>query len=239
MASARHVLAIDQGTTSTRAIVFDPNGLPSATSQREFEQHYPRAGWVEHDPEVIWRDVLAVSRDALARASLGVSDIAAIGITNQRETVVLWERASGKPVHRAIVWQDRRTAVRCRQLQEAGHDGLVQERTGLVIDPYFSATKLAWLLDEVDGARAAAERGELAFGTIDSFLLWHLTGGRVHATDATNASRTMLYNIHQQDWDDDLLAPASPSRARCCRRSGTRARCSGPRRVGCSGHPCP
>jgi glycerol kinase len=213
VANARHVLAIDQGTTSTRAIVFDPNGRPSVSSQREFEQHYPRAGWVEHDPETIWRDVLAVSHDALARAGLGVSEIAAIGITNQRETVVLWERASGKPVHRAIVWQDRRTAVRCRQLQEAGHDGLVQERTGLVIDPYFSATKLAWLLDEVDGARAAAERGELAFGTIDSFLLWHLTGGRVHATDATNASRTMLYNIHQQDWDDDLLGLLAIPRA--------------------------
>jgi glycerol kinase len=205
LARPRHVLAIDQGTTSTRALVFDQAGEPGASSQREFEQHYPQAGWVEHDPEVIWTDTLAVSRNALAAAGLDAAEIAAIGITNQRETVVLWERASGRPVHPAIVWQDRRTAARCRQLRAEGLDPLVQERTGLLIDPYFSATKLAWLLDEVGGARAAAERGELAFGTIDSFLLWRLTGGRVHATDATNASRTMLYDIHRQDWDDELL----------------------------------
>jgi glycerol kinase len=205
VARPRHVLAIDQGTTSTRALVFDQAGAPGATSQREFEQHYPQAGWVEHDPDVIWTDSLAVARNALATARLEAADIAAIGITNQRETVVLWERASGRPVYPAIVWQDRRTAARCRQLREEGQGPLVQERTGLLIDPYFSATKLAWLLDEVGGARAAAERGELAFGTIDSFLLWRLTGGRVHATDATNASRTMLYDIHRQDWDDDLL----------------------------------
>jgi glycerol kinase len=205
VARARHVLAIDQGTTSTRALVFDETGQSRASSQREFEQHYPRAGWVEHDPEVIWQDTLAVGRGAIAAAGLSAADIAAIGITNQRETVVVWERASGRPVHPAIVWQDRRTAARCRELQKDGHDALVQERTGLLIDPYFSATKLAWLLDEVGGARAAAERGELAFGTIDSFLLWRLTAGRVHATDATNASRTMLYDIHRQDWDDDLL----------------------------------
>ncbi|HSA82015.1 MAG TPA: glycerol kinase GlpK, partial [Geminicoccaceae bacterium] len=180
-------------------------GEPGASSQREFEQHYPQAGWVEHDPDVIWADTLAVSRNALAAAGLDAAEIAAIGITNQRETVVLWERASGRPVYPAIVWQDRRTAARCRQLKAEGLDPLVQERTGLLIDPYFSATKLAWLLDEVAGARAAAERGELAFGTIDSFLLWRLTGGRVHATDATNASRTMLYDIHRQDWDDELL----------------------------------
>jgi glycerol kinase len=205
VARARHVLAIDQGTTSTRALVFDQDGEPRASSQRELEQRYPRPGWVEHDPEAIWQDTLAVGRNALAGAGLAASEIAAIGITNQRETVVLWERASGRPVHPAIVWQDRRTAARCRQLQGEGLGPLVQERTGLLIDPYFSATKLAWLLDEVTGARAAAERGELAFGTVDSFLLWRLTGARVHATDATNASRTMLYDIHRQDWDDELL----------------------------------
>jgi glycerol kinase len=205
VARARHVLAIDQGTTSTRAIVFDRSGAPVAQRGRELEQHYPRAGWVEHDPETIWQDALAVGRAALAKAKLEPAHVAALGITNQRETVVLWERASGQPVHRAIVWQDRRTAERCRALSAAGHDALVSARTGLVIDPYFSATKLAWLLDEVAGARHAAERGELAFGTIDSFLLWRLTGGAVHATDATNAARTMLYDIHRQDWDDELL----------------------------------
>jgi len=205
VSAAHHVLAIDQGTTSSRAIVFDRAGVPVAVAQRELEQHYPRPGWVEHDPETIWRDTVAVARDALGQAGLDGSQVAAIGITNQRESVVLWERASGRPVHRVIVWQDRRTAARCRALSAAGHDSLVRERTGLVIDPYFSATKLAWLLDEIDGVRAAAERGELAFGTIDSFLLWRLTGGAVHATDASNAARTMLYDIHRQDWDDDLL----------------------------------
>jgi glycerol kinase len=205
VAGARHVLAIDQGTTSTRAMVFDASGRPLATGQREFEQHYPQPGWVEHDPEVIWRDTVEVARGAIRQAGLEAGAIAAIGITNQRETVVLWERASGRPVHRAIVWQDRRTAERCRRLLAAGHEGLVRERTGLVIDPYFSATKLAWLLDEIPGARAAAARGELAFGTIDSFLLWRLSGGAVHATDASNASRTMLFDIHRHDWDEDLL----------------------------------
>jgi glycerol kinase len=202
---AEHILAIDQGTTSSRAIVFDKAGRPAASAQREFEQHYPRDGWVEHDPETIWQDTLAVCREALERAGLDAAAIAAIGITNQRETVVLWERASGKPVYRAIVWQDRRTADRCARLVADGHEALVAARTGLVIDPYFSATKLAWLLDEVPQARTAAERGELAFGTIDSFLLWRLTDGKVHATDASNASRTMLYDIHRQDWDEDLL----------------------------------
>jgi len=203
--TAGHILAIDQGTTSTRAIVFDRRGQPVATAQREFEQHYPRSGWVEHDLETIWRDTLAMSEAAIRQAGLEAGDIAAIGITNQRETTCLWDRSSGEPAHRAIVWQDRRTAGLCRNLAADGHETLVRERTGLVIDPYFSATKLAWLLDEVPGARAAAERGDLAFGTIDSFLLWRLTGGRVHATDASNASRTMLFNIHRQDWDDDLL----------------------------------
>jgi glycerol kinase len=203
--NARHVLAIDQGTTSSRAMVFDQTGAAVAFGQRELEQHYPRPGWVEHDPEAIWRDVIATGRDAIARAGLTAGEIAAIGITNQRESVVLWERASSRVVHPVIVWQDRRTAELCRTLSAAGHDALVQARTGLVIDPYFSATKLAWLLDAIDGARAAAERGELAFGTIDSFLLWRLTGGTVHATDATNAARTMLFDIHRQDWDDELL----------------------------------
>jgi glycerol kinase len=211
--AAQHVLAIDQGTTSSRAIVFDRAGAPVAVAQRELEQHYPRSGWVEHDPETIWRDTLGVARDAIAKAGLDSAHVAAIGITNQRESVVLWDRASGNPVHRVIVWQDRRTAERCRTLSTAGHDALVRERTGLVIDPYFSATKLAWLLDEVDGVRAAAERGELAFGTIDSFLLWRLSAGAVHATDASNAARTMLYDIHRQDWDDDLLELLSIPRA--------------------------
>ena len=206
MAEAEHVVAIDQGTTSSRAIVFDRLGGIVASSQREFEQHYPQSGWVEHDAEVIWRDVVHVTREAIAKAGLNATTINAIGITNQRETVVLWDRSTGKPVHRAIVWQDRRTADFCRQLKDSGHEALVQQRTGLLLDPYFSSTKLAWLLDNVADARDAAERGELAFGTIDSFLLWHLTGGAVHATDATNASRTMLFDIKKQDWDDDLLA---------------------------------
>jgi glycerol kinase len=205
VATNQHVLAIDQGTTSTRAIVFDRAGQPLASRQREFEQHYPKPGWVEHDPETIWRDTLELGRDAIASAGLGPDAVAAIGITNQRETVVLWERATGKPVYPAIVWQDRRTAELCRRLAADGHDALVHERTGLVIDPYFSASKLAWLLENVEGARRAAEKGELAFGTIDSFLLWRLSGGEAHATDATNASRTMLFDIHRQDWDDDLL----------------------------------
>ncbi len=205
MAKAEHVLAIDQGTTSSRAMVFDQDGRPVATSQREFEQHYPQSGWVEHDALVIWRDTLEVSREAIAKAGLSANQINAIGITNQRETVVLWDRATGKPVHRAIVWQDRRTADFCQALKDAGHENMVQARTGLLLDPYFSSTKLAWLLDHVPGARDEAAKGKLAFGTIDSFLLWHLTGGAVHATDATNASRTMLFDIHKQDWDEDLL----------------------------------
>ncbi len=205
MAKAEHILAIDQGTTSSRAMIFDRHGRSVATSQREFEQHYPQSGWVEHDADLIWNDTLAVARDTIAKAGLDAREINAIGITNQRETVVVWERATGKPVHRAIVWQDRRTADFCQRLKADGHEALVQERTGLLLDPYFSSTKLAWLLDHVQGAREDAVKGKLAFGTIDSFLLWHLTGGAVHATDATNASRTMLFNIHEQDWDDDLL----------------------------------
>ncbi len=206
MSDAGHVLAIDQGTTSTRAIVFDRQGLPVGVARREFPQHYPADGWVEHDPEDIWRDTIAVLREAVAEAKLGASDIAAIGITNQRETTVVWDRRTGEPIHRAIVWQDRRTADTCRKLVEEGCGPLVRAKTGLLIDAYFSATKVAWILDHVPGARERAERGELCFGTIDSFLLHRLTGGRVHATDATNASRTMVFDIHRQDWDDELLA---------------------------------
>ena len=202
---ARHILALDQGTTSTRAILFDAEGDVVASAQRELQQFFPADGWVEHDPEHIWADSVAVCREALARAGLGAGDVAALGITNQRETAVLWERASGRPVHNAIVWQDRRTAPLCRELVADGLEEHVAATTGLVIDAYFSATKLAWLLDHVPGARAAAERGELAFGTVDSFLLWRLTGGRVHATDASNAARTMLFDIRRQDWDEELL----------------------------------
>lgn len=206
MAEARNVLSIDQGTTSTRSIVFDAAANPRAVARREFAQHYPNDGWVEHDPEDIWNDTVATVREALEKAELeGGAGIAAIGITNQRETVVLWERDTGKPLHRAIVWQDRRTSAACAALKREGAEALVRARTGLLLDPYFSATKLAWLLDNIPGARARAERGELAFGTVDSFLLWRLTGGRVHATDATNASRTLLFDIHRQCWDGELL----------------------------------
>ena len=196
------LLAIDQGTTSSRAIVFDALGAVRAVAQRELVQHYPAGGWVEHDPEEIWSATLAVTREAITAAG---GMVAAIGITNQRETTVVWDRATGVPIHRAIVWQDRRTAEQCRRLRDAGHEPAVSEKTGLLLDPYFSATKLAWILDHVDGARERAAAGDLAFGTIDSFLIWRLTGGRVHATDATNASRTLLFDIHTQQWDDTLL----------------------------------
>ena len=203
---ARHILVIDQGTTSTRSIVFDDAVRPVATAQREFTQIYPRPGWVEHDPEEIWATVLSTARQALAGAGLAAADIAALGITNQRETAVVWDRRTGRAIHNAIVWQDRRTAETCGRLEQAGHAGLIAARTGLLIDPYFSATKIAWLLDNVDGARAAATAGHLAFGTVDSFLLWRLTEGAVHATDATNASRTLLFDIHRGAWDNELLA---------------------------------
>ncbi|WP_285017392.1 glycerol kinase GlpK [Novosphingobium sp. fls2-241-R2A-195] len=206
MPADSYILAIDQGTTSTRSIVFDAQGRPLATAQREFAQHYPEDGWVEHDPEDIWRDVVATVGEAIAEAGITAADLAAIGITNQRETVVVWDRATGEPIHRAIVWQDRRTARTCAQLREAGHEAMVRARTGLLLDPYFSGTKVAWILDAVEGARGRAERGDLAFGTIDSFLLWRLTGGAVHATDVTNAGRTLLYDIHAQRWDEDLCA---------------------------------
>ena len=205
MTTPRYVLALDQGTTSTRAILFDARGRPAAEARRELPQSYPASGWVEHDPVRIRDDAIAVSREALERAGAGADELAALGITNQRETTVLWERSTGRPVHPALVWQDRRTADLCRRLRAEGLEEEIRRKTGLLLDPYFSATKLAWLLDEVDGARAAAERGELAFGTVDSWLLWHLTGGRVHATDATNASRTMLFDIHEQAWDEELL----------------------------------
>ena len=205
-AMADHILAIDQGTTSSRAIVFDRDLRIAGLAQQEFTQHFPKPGWVEHDPAEIWDSVVATCRAAIAKAGIGTTDIAGIGITNQRETVVVWERDSGRPIANAIVWQDRRTAPRCADLRAAGQEAEVTAKTGLLLDPYFSATKIAWLLDSVDGARAKAEAGRLAFGTIDSFLLWRLTGGAVHATDATNASRTLLYDIHKGDWDDGLLA---------------------------------
>ncbi|MGP1397456.1 MAG: glycerol kinase GlpK [Inquilinaceae bacterium] len=205
-ARPQHILAIDQGTTSSRAILFDARGLPVATAQRELTQYFPDDGWVEHDADQIWEDTLAVCREVLDTAGLTAAEVAAIGITNQRETTVLWERATGKPVHRAIVWQDRRTAPFCRQLVADGKEPEVQAKTGLVIDAYFAASKLAWMLTEVPGLRARAEAGDLAFGTVDSYLLFRLTGGRVHATDATNAARTMLFDIARQDWDDGLLS---------------------------------
>ena len=200
-----YILAIDQGTTSSRAIIFNHRLAIVGSAQREFRQFYPKPGWVEHDPEDIWKSVVATCRDAIRKAGIKPSDIAGIGITNQRETAVVWNRKTGKPIHRAIVWQDRRTADTCEGLRQAGHESTITSRTGLRLDPYFSATKVGWLLDRVKGARRSAERGELAFGTIDSFLIWRLTGGRVHATDATNASRTLLFNIHDGVWDDALL----------------------------------
>lgn len=202
---ASHILAIDQGTTSSRAIVFRSDISIAAQAQQEFQQHFPASGWVEHEPEDIWTSTLATCREAMSRANVTASDIAAIGITNQRETTVVWDRATGHAVHRAIVWQDRRTAEICARLKADGHEPLISARTGLIIDPYFSGTKVAWILDHVPGARERAERGELMFGTVDSYLLWRLTGGKVHATDATNASRTLLFNIHTGEWDDDLL----------------------------------
>ncbi|MCR9152310.1 MAG: glycerol kinase GlpK [Rhodobacteraceae bacterium] len=201
-----HLLAIDQGTTSSRAILFDAGLRPVAVAQEEFAQHYPRPGWVEHDPTDLWSTVAGTARAAIETAGLTAADIAAIGITNQRETVVIWDRTTGQPIHNAIVWQDRRTADTCAVLKDAGHEAAVNAKTGLLLDPYFSATKVAWLLDTVSGARERAERGDLAFGTVDCFLIWKLTGGKVHATDATNAARTMLWNIETGDWDDDLLS---------------------------------
>jgi glycerol kinase len=199
------ILALDQGTTSSRAIIFDHDGAIRATAQKEFRQIFPQTGWVEHDPREVWSTQLEVTRQVLAQANLKAADIAALGITNQRETTVLWDRKTGEPIHNAIVWQDRRTAGFCDELKQAGYSDAVRRKTGLVIDAYFSGSKLRWLLDHVDGARARAQRGELAFGTIDSWLLWNLSGGTLHVTDPSNASRTMLYNIHSGTWDDELL----------------------------------
>ncbi len=200
-----HVLAIDQGTTSSRAIIFDETLKEAARAQREFPQHFPRSGWVEHDPEDIWNTVVQTARAAMEKAWLKAGDIAAIGITNQRETTIVWDREMGRPIHNAIVWQDRRTADACDGLKALGREDLVRRATGLLLDPYFSATKIAWLLNNVPGARERAKAGKLAFGTVDTFILWRLTGGRVHATDATNASRTMLYDIHKGRWSEELL----------------------------------
>jgi glycerol kinase len=205
MANGSFVLAIDQGTTSSRAILFRPDTSVAAVAQREFPQHFPASGWVEHEPEDLWTTTLDVCREVLAKGGAQAADIAAIGITNQRETTLVWDRASGRAIHRAIVWQDRRTADVCAALKRDGEEPLFTERTGLLLDPYFSGTKIGWILDQVPGARQRAARGELAFGTVDSFLLWRLTGGKVHATDATNASRTLLFNIHTGQWDGELM----------------------------------
>jgi glycerol kinase len=232
-----HLLAIDQGTTSTRAILFDAALVPVATAQQEFAQIFPRPGWVEHDPEEIWSTVLATARAAMARAGAQAKDIAGIGITNQRETTIIWERATGRPIHNAIVWQDRRTADACAALRQNGHEAAIAARTGLLLDPYFSATKIAWLLDHVDGARAAAREGRLAFGTVDSFLLWRLTGGKTHASDATNAARTLLLDIRRGEWDTGLcelfdLPPALLPQVRdCAGEFGTTELFGGPIRI--------
>jgi glycerol kinase len=201
-----HVLAIDQGTTSSRAIVFRADISIASIAQQEFPQHFPASGWVEHEPEDIWSSTLSTCREAIQKAGIAAKDIAAIGITNQRETTLVWDRATGKAIHRAIVWQDRRTSDICARLKAEGHEPAITARTGLIVDPYFSGTKVAWILDHVADARERAARGELLFGTVDSWLLWRLTGGKVHATDATNASRTQLFNIHTGQWDDDLLS---------------------------------
>lgn len=201
----KYILSFDQGTTSSRAIVFDHNGLPVATAQKEFTQYFPKPGWVEHDPEEIWSTQAGVALEAITKAGLESTNIAAIGITNQRETTVVWNRKTGKPVHRAIVWQDRRTADYCDSLKNEGHAKNIQQKTGLIIDAYFSATKVKWILDNVKGARELAKKGELAFGTVDSWLIWNLSKGKLHVTDVSNASRTMLFNIHTLKWDNELL----------------------------------
>ena len=200
-----HVLAMDQGTTSSRAIVFNDRFEIVGVAQEEFQQHFPASGWVEHEPDDIWDSSARTARAALGNAGLDASAIAAIGITNQRETTLVWDRRSGRPIHRAIVWQDRRTSDFCSRLKAQGHEDMATARTGLLLDPYFSGTKVSWLLDNVDGARADAEAGHLLFGTVDTYLIWRMSGGSRHVTDATNASRTLLYNIHANDWDDDML----------------------------------
>jgi glycerol kinase len=199
-----YVLAIDQGTTSTRSILFDGEMKPVARAQEEFPQHFPQSGWVEHDPIDLWTTTVATCCTAIEQAGISPSQVAAIGITNQRETVIVWDRKTGAPVHNAIVWQDRRTADQCRALRDGGHEQMITDRTGLLVDPYFSGTKLRWILDHVDGARERAINGDLLFGTVDSYLIWNLTGGAVHATDATNAARTMLYDIHKGGWSSTI-----------------------------------
>jgi glycerol kinase len=211
--SGKYLLAIDQGTSSSRTVIYNHKAEVAASAQQEFPQIYPKPGWVEHDPEAIWDSVTAVAQSAMQKVDAVAADISAIGITNQRETTVIWDRDSGECVYNAIVWQDRRTAAYCQSLIDEGIEVRVTDKTGLRLDPYFSATKIAWILDNVDGVRKRAESGKLAFGTIDSFLLWRLTGGQVHATDATNASRTLLFNIHTQQWDDELLKIFSVPRA--------------------------
>lgn len=203
--SNKYILALDQGTTSSRAILFDRSGSIVSVAQKEFKQHYPHPGWVEHDPEEIWSSQFSVMAEVMAKKGIVTEDVAGIGITNQRETTIVWDKATGKPVYPAIVWQDRRTADYCDALKAAGHASMIQQKTGLIIDAYFSATKLKWILDSVPGLRARAEQGELAFGTVDSWLVWKLCGGKLHITDVSNASRTMLLNIHTCEWDDDLL----------------------------------
>ncbi|WP_420591987.1 glycerol kinase GlpK [Bacterioplanoides sp.] len=201
----RYLLSLDQGTTSSRAIIFSDKGEILATGQQEFTQHFPQPGWVEHNPAEIWQTTLSSAQSAISELGCDASEIAAIGITNQRETTLVWDRASGEPIYPAIVWQDRRTAEQCQALKDQGLEDKVAAKTGLLLDPYFSASKIAWILDHVDGARERAEKGELAFGTVDTYLLWQLTGGKSHATDATNASRTLVFDIHNQQWDDELL----------------------------------
>lgn len=213
MTDTGYILGIDQGTTSSRAVLFDADARPVTLSQIEFPQYFPADGWVEHDPSDLWQSVTAVARQALERANVGATEVASIGITNQRETTLVWDRKTGTAIHNAIVWQDRRTADRCQALKDQGAESLVRDKTGLLLDPYFSGTKIAWILDNVAGARDRAESGKLAFGTVDTFLIWRLTGGAVHATDATNASRTLLFDIHTQNWDDELLALLGVPRA--------------------------
>ncbi|TVP50663.1 MAG: glycerol kinase [Mongoliibacter sp.] len=202
---SQYILSLDQGTTSSRAIVFDKKGQIVSVAQKDFKQHFPKSGWVEHDPQEIWASQSAVMIEALANESIKANQIAAIGITNQRETTVIWDRKTGAPIHNAIVWQDRRTAAYCDELKAAGKSEMIADKTGLILDAYFSATKIKWILDHVEGARKKAEEGELAFGTIDTWLIWKLTGGKTHATDISNASRTMIFNIHTEKWDEELL----------------------------------
>ena len=214
---SKYILSIDQGTTSSRAIIFNEKSEILSVAQQEFTQFFPEDGWVEHDPEEIWQSTLGVSRECIEKLGVQASEIAAIGITNQRETTIIWDKLTGQPIYNAIVWQDRRTAEFCTELEERGLGQVVTKKTGLLLDAYFSATKVRWLLDNVDGARARAERGELLFGTVDCFLLWRLTNGQSHKTDASNASRTMLFNIHSQEWDKELLTELSVTRGHAAR----------------------